>query len=63
MVSHDVGVVASFIDKVVCINKTVISHCIPKDLMKTHALEKMYGGDAAYLRHSDCVVVEEHEDA
>ena len=51
IVSHDIGVVASFIDKVACLNKTVISHCKPEELRGSNALSQMYGSDAAYLHH------------
>ena len=59
MVSHDVGVVASFADKIACLNKTLISHCLPHEIGHDH-LEKMYGCDASYLHHCGCLVVEEH---
>ncbi|MBQ7525768.1 MAG: metal ABC transporter ATP-binding protein [Abditibacteriota bacterium] len=59
MVSHDVGVVASFVDKIACLNKTLISHCLPHEIGRDH-LEQMYGCDASYLHHCGCLVVEEH---
>ena len=59
MVSHDVGVVASFADKIACLNKTLITHCLSHDLNHEH-LEKMYGCDASYLHHCGCLSVEKH---
>lgn len=62
LVSHDIGVVATYIDTVACLNRSLIVHCRPDELVCTDALRKMYGCDAAFLHHGRAphIVVEDH---
>ncbi|BBB32554.1 zinc transport system ATP-binding protein [Thermotomaculum hydrothermale] len=51
MVSHDIGVVSTFVDKIACLNKTIHYHGksgtpIPKDV-----LEKVFGSNIQILVH------------
>ncbi|MCE5315250.1 MAG: metal ABC transporter ATP-binding protein [Armatimonadota bacterium] len=63
LVSHDVGVVASYIDTLACLNVSLVAHCRPGEVECTDALKSMYGCDVAFLHHGDAphIVVEEHE--
>jgi zinc transport system ATP-binding protein len=63
LVSHDIGVVASYVDVVACLNKSVVAHGRPEDVLNSKSLTDMYGCDAAYLHHGNAphVVVEEHD--
>ncbi len=51
MVSHDVGVVAQYADRIACINKQVIIHGRPEEIVSAGNLEKMYGREAAFFHH------------
>ncbi len=53
MVSHDIGVVSTFVDKIACLNKTIHYHGksgqpIPKDI-----LEKVFGSNIQILVHDE----------
>ncbi len=63
LVSHDVGVVASYVDSVACLNRSLVAHCRPDEVECTEALRAMYGCDVAYLHHGESphIVVEEHQ--
>ncbi|MDH7602088.1 MAG: metal ABC transporter ATP-binding protein [Armatimonadota bacterium] len=63
LVSHDIGVVASYVDSVACLNRSLFAHCRPDEVQCTEALRAMYGCDVAYLHHGEAphIVVEEHE--
>jgi zinc transport system ATP-binding protein len=51
LVSHDIEVVAHEVTKVVCINRTIISHGHPKDVMAGNFIEKLYGKDLRLVVH------------
>ncbi len=63
LVSHDIGVVASYVDSVACLNRFLFAHCRPDEIQCTEALRAMYGCDVAYLHHGEAphIVVEEHK--
>ena len=62
LVSHDVGVVATYVDSVACLNRSLVAHCRPDEVECTAALRSMYGCDVAYLHHGEAphIVVEDH---
>jgi len=62
MVSHDIGVVANYMDTVACLNRCIVAHGRPDEVLDSDALAGMYGCDAAYFHHGRAphVVVEEH---
>jgi len=62
LVSHDIGVVASYVDSVACLNKTLVAHCRPGDKECAAVLKHMYGSDAAFFHHGEAphIVVEDH---
>lgn len=59
MVSHDVGVVSKFVDKVAGLNRYLHYYGHPKDFFQKHILEKLYGTDVELVIHSpECVACE-----
>lgn len=63
LVTHDIGVVATYVDSVACLNRSLFAHCRPDEIQCTEALRAMYGCDVAYLHHGEAphIVVEEHK--
>ncbi len=51
MVSHDIGVVSSFITQVACLNKTLVAHGVPDKVFTSDTLSAMYGCDAVLFHH------------
>ena len=64
LVSHDIGVVANYVDSMACLNRALVSHCRPDEVACSDALASMYGCDVAYLHHGGAphIVVEGHDD-
>lgn len=62
LVSHDVGVVAAYLDTLVCLNRFTVAHGRPEEVAASEALARMYGCDVAYLHHGEAphIVVEDH---
>jgi len=62
LVSHDIGVVAKYVDKMACLNRSLVAHCRPDEVACSSALATMYGCDVAYLHHGEAphIVVEDH---
>lgn len=64
LISHDVGVVSRFVTVVACLNKKLVAHGVPHEVLGHENLEKMYGCDAMYFGHGDVphmVVVNEQK--
>jgi len=53
VVSHDVGVVAQHVDQVACVNRRLVAHGRPAEVLRPDVLECMYGRQAALLGHGD----------
>lgn len=51
MVSHDLGFVSEFVDRVVCVNRRVAVH--PTSQMTGEAVRDMYGGEVRMVRHDE----------
>ncbi len=51
VVSHDVGVVASYVEGVICINRRLVAHGRPAEVLGSEELSKMYGCDAVFFHH------------
>ncbi len=51
VVSHDVGVVATFVDTVACVNRKLIAHGRPEEVLGSEELAQMYGCDVAFFHH------------
>ncbi len=65
LVSHDIGVVADYIDTIACLNVSLVAHCRPGEAACRQALSEMYGRHMAFFHHGEAphIVVEDHEDA
>lgn len=63
LVSHDIGVTASYVNNIVCLNRNLVAHGRPEEAITANNLAAMYGCDVAYLHHGKAphVVVEEHD--
>lgn len=51
LVSHDVGVVASYVQGVVCINRRLVAHGRPEVVLGSEELAEMYGCAAMFFHH------------
>ena len=51
VVSHDVGVVASYVDTIACVNKRLVAHGRPQEVLGSAELRAMYGCDVAFFHH------------
>lgn len=51
LVSHDVGIVASYADRVACLARTLVAHGRPQEVLTEETLECMYGKHAAAVGH------------
>jgi len=62
IVSHDISVVASKVDRIACLNKRLIAHGRPEEVLKEAHLEEMYGCEAMLLLHHQIphIAVKEH---
>jgi ABC-type Mn2+/Zn2+ transport system ATPase subunit len=53
VVSHDVGVVAQHVNQVACVNRRLVAHGRPAEVLRPDVLECMYGRQAALVGHGD----------
>jgi len=62
VVSHDVGVVAQHVNQVACVNRRLVAHGRPEEVLGGEVLECMYGPQAALVGHGEVphVVVRRH---
>ncbi len=51
LVSHDIGVVTSEVNELVCVNRTLIYHGEPEKFIKEDYLEKVYGKGLKFVLH------------
>lgn len=49
LISHDLNVVYQYADNVLCLNKRMICHGKPQEVLNPEELAKMYGGGTFYL--------------
>jgi ABC-type Mn2+/Zn2+ transport system ATPase subunit len=62
VVSHDVGVVAQHVDQVACVNRRLVAHGRPEQVLSGEVLDCMYGPQAALVGHGELphIVVQRH---
>ncbi len=53
LVSHDVGVVSRYVNAVACLNRRLVAHGIPTEVLTGETLENMYGCDAMLFGHGE----------
>jgi len=51
LVSHDVGVVSQYVSAVACMNRRLVAHGRPQEILGKESLEDMYGCDAMFFQH------------
>ena len=51
LVSHDLNVVYKYAHKVICLNRQRLCFGVPKEVLSTEQLLKLYGGDKAFYQH------------
>jgi ABC-type Mn2+/Zn2+ transport system ATPase subunit len=51
LVSHDVSIVAAYLDSLACLNRSLVAHGKPEEIAESDVLRTMYGCDVAYLHH------------
>lgn len=51
LVSHDVGVVAQYVNGVACVNRRLVAHGRPEDVLTDPTLTTMYGCQAVFFHH------------
>jgi zinc transport system ATP-binding protein len=51
LISHDIDVVAHEVKSVICLNRSIIFHGPPKDVLKTNFFEKLYGQHLRFIVH------------
>ncbi len=63
VVSHDVGVIAQYVNGVACLNRRLVAHGRPEEVLTDETLESMYGCEAVFLHHGRVphLVVRRHE--
>ncbi len=62
VVSHDIGVVAQHVDQLVCVNRRLVAHGRPEEVLSGQVLECMYGPQAGLVGHGEVphIVVPHH---
>jgi len=62
IVSHDIGVVSAYVDRVACLNHRLVAHGRPESVMSEEVMEEMYGCNSVFLSHggSPHMVVKRH---
>ena len=53
LVTHDIGVVSEFVDSVACLNRTLVAHGRPADVLSAPTIENMYGCGAVLFGHGE----------
>ncbi len=51
LVTHDVGVVSQYVSVVACLNRRLVAHGRPLEVLSKETLEDMYGCDAMFFHH------------
>ncbi|NOZ05802.1 MAG: metal ABC transporter ATP-binding protein [Chloroflexi bacterium] len=51
LVSHDVGIVAQHVDIVACLNRRLVAHGRPAEILNSETLSCMYGDEAMLFGH------------
>lgn len=49
--SHELDVVSKFADQVICLNRQIVCHGVPEQVLNKETLEKLYGRDIKLYAH------------
>lgn len=58
MVSHDLGFVSGFVERVICVNRRVVTHRTSD--MTGQTIHDLYGGEVRVVRHDEFLPHEDH---
>ena len=53
LISHDVGIISRYVSAVACLNRRLVAHGLPSEVLNGEAIEGMYGCDAMLFGHGD----------
>ena len=56
VVSHDLGFVSRFVDRVICVNRRVVVH--PTSHVTGEVISDIYGSDVRMVRHGEHLKVD-----
>ena len=63
VVSHDIGVITMYVDKIVCLNKTIHYYGKYDSVIPPDILEKVFGKNIMFIVHDkECLTCREHND-
>lgn len=51
LISHDLNIVYKYANSVICINKEMVCHGEPNEVLDPASLAKLYGGEAGFYKH------------
>ena len=51
LISHDLNIVYKYANNVLCINKEMVCHGEPNEVLDPSSLAKLYGGEAGFYKH------------
>ena len=51
IVSHDLDVVAREVNSILCLNRTLVCHGAPRDVLTPELLAKLYGNHVKFIHH------------
>ncbi len=51
MVSHDIAIISSYVEKIACLNQSLYIHASPEEVFTSGSLEKVYGCEVELLTH------------
>lgn len=51
LISHDLNIVYKYADSVICINKEMVCHGAPSEVLDPSSLVNLYGGEASFYQH------------
>ena len=63
LVSHEISMVSTYVEKIACLNQTLYAHAAPSEVLNTATLERVYGCEVELLAHGRIPhrVIREHE--
>jgi len=62
LVTHEINIVSTYVEKFACLNQTLYAHASPAEVLNTAMLEKVYGCEVELLAHGHIPhrVIREH---
>lgn len=62
LVTHEINIVSTYVEKFACLNQTLYAHASPSEVFNTETMEKVYGCEVEVLAHGHIPhrVIREH---